>query len=164
VFGQAINPSLVINVNPAVDVNNSYDKIYVTTDKSVVPIMMNYTVQEIGGGGPIVLPLVNLSTPYYNAVLGGVQSPAYLPALSKVLPNVETIIINDSIPLSNRFGVKYNQVVLTDKDFITSNINNVFQFQTSLYECYPVGVSAITTLNPGRFIIMQTVIYFELQK
>jgi hypothetical protein len=160
-FNEAVN-----NVNP-----NSPDTIYVETGKAIIPLLMFYNVINTAVG----VTLCSNQMPYWSVQNVGTGTPITnangLTPLLKNLANVETqykeipIPAFPAQPLNDKYGIKYNQCVYSEKDFITLENKTIVAFRTTP-DAITVGVPIVQgVMSAGNnYAISQSVIYFELVK
>ncbi|MCX5665835.1 MAG: hypothetical protein NT036_02135, partial [Candidatus Omnitrophica bacterium] len=84
---------------------------YFTSARGIIPVFSNFIVWRGSAA------LVDVSTPYFAVSKDGAKAIEYLKGISKVAPNVE-LIRYDLANLIALYGLKYNQVVVSDADFM----------------------------------------------
>jgi len=170
IAGVSLNPNLSFNF-PASQIDlTSIDTIYITNDKPIIPLLMFYNVQSLVVGAPIT----NCIMPYFGVINNGTGLPvtnvSFLKSLIKNMGNIETIFkeipepIIPAKPLFDKYGIKYNQCVYSEKDFIHLENKTIVPFRTLATDITVGVVSSQGSLVSGNYAISQSAIYFELLK
>jgi len=165
-----LNPRISFNFPPPLVNPNSLDSIFITNDKKIIPLLMFYNIVNTAVG----VPVLNCAMPYFAVINEGtgvaITNVNFLKSLTKNMANIETIFkeIPEPAfplkPLNDKYGIKYNQCVYSEKDFIQLENETVVPFRTISNEI-TVGVPTVQgTLLAGSYAISQSFIYFELIK
>jgi len=126
--------------------------------KGIVPLMLYFSIFDVDAGAG----MVSLATPF-NYALPPVPYGSMIKTSAKILPNVE-LIKQDSVTPTNfvQYGMKYNQIVLSNDDFIEINNEVRFgfsgDFNSALSPFSDKGM--ILTATPDA-VVSVAVLYFQ---
>jgi hypothetical protein len=145
--------------NTEVSLPINYQTIQLVTSKSVVPVYCVYSIYDIAGNAVIC----TIATPYSSQINGGAFVTKWFQALNKIVPNADMRYRDATTPNNfTELSLRYNQIVLSDEDFISPADGNLFIFTPNLGQAYGAGLGGIVTLGSANVRIEYAVTYFQL--
>jgi len=154
-----------INLPENAPVSTQPSVLVFDTPNWILPLQCNFTLAQTGTS----IMIANISSCYYNftrtfnGVLLNTQNTDILSGFSKSIPHINRIFFTDNNNYA--FNIRYNQIYLSQKDFIDPNEAQI-RFKPNLNSSLLSTNSAFgidnISIPPGNYDSNMTFLYFEL--